>query len=332
MPKTTGRPPKAKKTESDVIYHIVDFHNRYPGEDVTFQTTLKIHTHQEMRTVSVHLPPGVQLVDATLPDGERVKSSAARDSAEGAIVDWILDSGLNPGDSLSFTTLGKVLPMEYELPRRSRAVLRDGQGYEICSETVEMMVRSQSQLIKYLPEIYHDSDFLGRFLMLFESFLSPISLQIAQSDHYFDPNLAPEGFLPWLASWIGVTWDDSLPVSRRRLLLNSALELYQKRGTQAALHDYLKIYSGGEVEIREHRAQNFALGSGFQLGSSIALGKTNQPHTFNVKLWVKKPDLLERFGKEQANVEELFRKKIETIIDAQKPAHTAFGLEVNIVE
>ena len=91
-------------------------------------------------------------------------------------------------------------------------------------------------------------------------FLAPLESQVAQSDGYYDPDLTPEGFLPWLATWIGVAWDDSLPVARQRRLLGEALRLYQKRGTRAALEEYLRIYSGGEVEIVEHRAQNFSLG------------------------------------------------------------------------
>ncbi len=321
----------AKTPAADRIYHVADFGNRYPGEEVIFHTTLKVATRQAGRTLSVSLPAGTELAGYTLPDGVAILSSAVRDKEGGPVVDWALGDALAVGDELSFFTRATVLPLEQEIVRRSQAILCDAQGYELSSETVELQVRAQSRLLRYLPEIYQESEFLGRFLMLFESFLAPIERQVAQSDGYYDPGLAPERFLPWLASWIGMAWDDSLPVSRQRRLLNAALELYQKRGTRAALQQYLEIYTGGEVEIREHRAQNFSLGAGFQLGATIALGRTNFPHTFNVRLKVARPLLDQRFGEEQVNAEALFRKKIEAIIEAQKPAHTAFGLDMQIV-
>jgi phage tail-like protein len=332
MAKPTASPVNPRSATIDQVFHVADFLNRYPGEEVVFQTTLKVATRQAGRTLTVQLPVGTGLAGYTLPDGQMIRSSAVRDLEEGPAVDWTLGDDLAPGGVLSFITRASVLPLEQELPRRSQAVLRDSQGYPLCSESVELNVRSQSRLLSYLPEIYHDSEFLGRFLMLFESFLNPVERQIAQSEGYYDPDLAPESFLPWLASWIGVAWDDSLPVSRQRRLLSSALELYQRRGTQAALREYLEIYSGGEVEIGEHRAQNFSLGKEFHLGATIALGKTNFPHTFSVRLKVGRAALAERFGKSQVNAEALFRKKIEAIIEAQKPAHTAFGLELQVFE
>ncbi len=332
MANPTARPERPSTPAAGQVFHVADFCNRYPGEEVIFHTTLKVGAHPAGRTLTVQLPVGTSLAGYTLPDGKAILSSAVRDLEDGPAVDWALGDGLAPGSELNLITQATVLPLEQEIPRRSQAVLRDVQGYVLGSETVEINVRPQSQLLRYLPEIYHENEFLGRFLMLFESFLAPLERQVAQSDGYYDPDLAPESFLPWLASWIGVAWDGSLPVSRQRRLLSAALELYQRRGTQAALRDYLEIYSGGEVEIREHRAQNFCLGESFRLGATIALGKTNFPHTFSVRLKVPRPALADRFGKDQANSEALFRQKIEAIIEAQKPAHTAFGLELQVVD
>ncbi len=329
----TAAPRDLVPTSADgQVFHVADFCNRYPGEEVIFHTTLKAGACQAGRTLTVQLPLGTALAGYTLPDGKAILSSAVRDLEGGLAVDWALGEDLAPGSERALVTRAVVLPLDEELPRRSQATLRDAQGWVLATETVEIRVRSQSQLLRYLPEIYHANEFLGRFLMLFESFLAPLERQVAQSDAYYDPGLAPEGFLPWLASWIGVARDDSLPVSRRRRLLNSALELYQRRGTQAALREYLEIYSGGEVEIREYRAQNFSLGKEFRLGATIALGRTNFPHTFSVRVRVPRPALAERFGPDQVNAEPLLRKKIEAIIEAQKPAHTAFGLELQVTD
>ncbi len=318
MAELAARTELSKKgPAADQVFHVADFYNRYPGEEVVFTTTLKIATRQAGRVLTVQLPEGLELGAYTLPDEALIPSGGVRDLEEGPAVDWVLAGDLAPGSELTFVTHARVLPLDPEIPRRTQAILRDRQGYALASETAQVTVRSQSRLLRYLPEIYHESKFLGRFLMLFESFLAPLEGQVAQSDAYYDPGLAPEGFLPWLATWIGVAWDDSLPVDRQRRLLGEALGLYQKRGTRAALEEYLRIYSGGEVEIIEHRAQNFSLGKEARLGSTIALGRTNFPHTFQVSLKVSHALLDQRFGAGQVNAETLFRKKIEAIIEAQ---------------
>ena len=332
MAELAARTAHSKKIPaSDQVYHVADFYNRYPGEEVVFYTTLKIATRQPGRVLTVMLPEGLELGGYTLPGEEAVPSGGVRDLEEGSAVDWTLADDLAPGSELTLVTHARVLALEQPVSQRSQAVLRDQQGYELASETAQVTVRAQSRLLRYLPEIYHESSFLGRLLMLFESFLAPLEDQVSQSDGYYDPDLTPEGFLPWLATWIGVAWDDSLPVARQRKLLGEALGLYQKRGTRAALEEYLRIYSGGEVEIVEYRAQNFSLGKEARLGSTIALGKANFPHTFQVSLKVPRALLDQRFGASQVNAEVLFRKKIEAIIEAQKPAHTAFGLNLTIV-
>jgi hypothetical protein len=74
----------------------------------------------------------------------------------------------------------------------------------------------------------------------------------------------------------------------------------------------------------EHGAHNFRLGPGAHLGPTIALGTTNQPHTFTVTLAL--PPLEAAADAEAARREQERRRIIESIIAAEKPAHTAFNL------
>ena len=68
-----------------------------------------------------------------------------------------------------------------------------------------------------------DDDFLGRFLLIFESILGPIE-RIADSGHfYFDTRLAPPDMLPWLAQWVGLVLDERWPEDRRRQLIRAAV-------------------------------------------------------------------------------------------------------------
>ncbi|HEY4720700.1 MAG TPA: FHA domain-containing protein, partial [Anaerolineae bacterium] len=66
------------------------------------------------------------------------------------------------------------------------------------------MPTDQSSYLKYMPTVYGTSGFIGRFLMIFESILTPVDRQIGNLPYYFDPRMAPPDFLPWLAGWLGL--------------------------------------------------------------------------------------------------------------------------------
>lgn len=155
-----------------------------------------------------------------------------------------------------------------------------------------------------LPPIYHGDAFLRRFLLIFKSILDPLDRQIGQLSHYFDPRLAPEQLLPWLAAWVDLTLDEKWPLERRRELVGAASTLYRWRGTRRGLSDYLRIYTGVTPQIvepgQERREQGVA-----------AL----PPHTFRVVLEVPDPEALDR-------------ALVERIIEVEKPAHTAYTLEI----
>jgi len=61
----------------------------------------------------------------------------------------------------------------------------------------------RSTYLDYLPGIYHDSDFLGRFLLIFEHILSPIDRTIENIPDYFDPETRTAGCGDVAGSWLG---------------------------------------------------------------------------------------------------------------------------------
>ena len=129
-----------------------------------------------------------------------------------------------------------------------------------------------SRYLDYLPAIYRDDDFMGRFLLIFESVLGPIESTVGNLPLYFDPRLAPEAVLPWLASWVGIALDPALPVARRRELVARAAELYRWRGTRRGLSEYLRICTGVVPEISEHIA-GMRLDPETKLGDGTRLGR-----------------------------------------------------------
>ncbi len=92
-----------------------------------------------------------------------------------------------------------------------------------------------SYLEHHLPAVYreetHSAGFLDRYLANAEGILSHLEDRIARAEARFDSRTADGEFLPWLAGWLGVVFDDHWGASRRRLLLDHAELLYRWRGT-----------------------------------------------------------------------------------------------------
>ena len=153
-------------------------------------------------------------------------------------------------------------------------------------------IRSR-RLLSYLPSIYH-TEFMSRFLGIFETMLTPIEWNIDNFDLFLDPGTAPADFLTWLAEWFDITFDPSWTEAQQRQLLREAHLIYARRGTRWALSRVLEIYTGHRPEI---------------VDDDDAL----EPYTFSITLPVQ--------------AAQLGRDLIEHLIDAHKPTHTMYTLE-----
>ena len=164
------------------------------------------------------------------------------------------------------------------------------------------MDRIQSSYLQYMPAIYQKEEFLGRFLMIFEDILSPANRILDNIDLYFDPMMAPESYLPWLASWIDLVLDENWPVQKQRQLIKAGVELYRWRGTRRGLREYLRIYTGVEPEIVEHfDAQD------------------GGPHRFTVVIRVPDPEAIDE-------------RLVRQVINAEKPAHTTYDVRIQRID
>lgn len=156
------------------------------------------------------------------------------------------------------------------------------------------MPRDRSRWLQYLPYVYSEHPFLGRYLLLFEDLFGPLDQVIGHFDLYLDPRTAPETFLSTLAEWLGLVLDDRWPAERRRAILRSAVELYDYRGTKVGMTRLLEASTGCEVEIEEQAAG---------------------PHSFRVTIH-QEPD------------REIDEGMVRNLIDTNKPAHTVYSLEI----
>jgi phage tail-like protein len=165
-----------------------------------------------------------------------------------------------------------------------------------------------SKYLQLLPGIFQDqrpqakhehsdqdrTDFLNRYLLIFETIWEPLETRQDHIDAYFDPRMAPARFLPWLASWFDMELSPHWPEPSRRELIAHAAFLDQHRGTRIGLRDALRHAFNCQAEITDD---------------------PKQPFVFRVRL-AENPD------------EPINRSLLEQVIHQYKPAHAGYVLEI----
>jgi phage tail-like protein len=326
LPAVTG-PAAEREPGAARIDHVADHHLRYPGEVVTFYTRLTANEALSDLTIRISIPESLEPGDYRMPIERADSPPRVQVDSYGHYLVWTLAGDVTPGTRYEYQVEARLLPVARDLVLESEAVLSNSAFEILARESTAIDVRARGRYLQYLPELYERDEMMGRFLMLFESFWAPIVSQIEVVDCYLEPRTAPSRFLPWLASWLGLELDDRLAQDRQRELIRWAFWLYRRRGTRQALKKYLEIYTGGDVQIVEHRATDFRLGPESRLGFGIAMGTGNRPHSFSVSLRV--PPLQSEDGDRRETGR---RRMIEAIIEAEKPAHTDYTLHMEIVE
>lgn len=154
-----------------------------------------------------------------------------------------------------------------------------------------------SRYIHDLPVIFHDDgngNFLGRFLLIFESIWEPLEQRQDNIAMYFNPRTCPPRFLPWLAGWLGLTINPHWPEWRTRELLTTAMDLYRWRGTRQGLVEMLEVCLGMPVEVLD----------------------TAQPFVVRIRVEVPADSSVDT-------------EMIEDLIRTHKPAHIGYILELS---
>ncbi len=121
----------------------------------------------------------------------------------------------------------------------------------------------KNKIANLLPEIFRrtlprnweqrQDSVLGAMLAVMETLQEPAENAITYLDHYFDPQLAPDHFLPFLAHWVDLSdlipeeapreySTDTLLLLRR--LIAAAVPLARMRGTKVGLERFLEAAIG----------------------------------------------------------------------------------------
>ncbi len=199
----------------------------------------------------------------------------------------------------------------------SRDRPRSAGGRAVRSGTTAPASLPPSTYLDYLPAPYQGDEFMGRFLLIFESILGPIERMIDQLAYYFDPALTPVELLPWLASWVGVELDERWPEAAQRALVAAAAGLFRWRGTRRALREHLQLYTQSRPLIVEN-CDGLRLGPDAALGVNTRLGRPREGHIF-VTVPVAEPSAVAE-------------PVVRSLIEAELPAHVQYTLRLHVVQ
>ena len=189
------------------------------------------------------------------------------------------------------------------------------------------MSGNSSDYLKYLPAALQADEHIDRFLLAFEQVLTGRNLTpeknpgtidrsssnapgleaIVESIHtYFNPDLTPDEFLPWLANWVGLSLREDWSTNTKRRFIKEIVPLYQLRGTKEGLERVLSLYLNS-VGLPE---------------KVIVYDEEFFPDDyFQVELTLPKMEVSRYW--QQVRI-------AKAIIDREKPAHTYYGLKIQV--
>lgn len=187
-----------------------------------------------------------------------------------------------------------------------------------------LYIRPRSLYLNFLPEIYREVDFIGRFLKIFEQTFEPTVQALDALWAYLDPLMTSEAMLPFLAHWVGWPLNPALSLNRQRYLIRQAMEIYRWRGTRRGLRFYLHLFTDlpldedlpeddKHISIREVFSQGLVVGN-TRLNRDSFIGG-GQPYHFIVVL---RPD----------HANQIDEQLIHQIIQQEKPAFCTYELYI----
>ena len=194
-------------------------------------------------------------------------------------------------------------------------VVSGRRGQELASTAINLPMRGLVEglatphpLAERLPSVLQEDDFCCRMVAALDEVLAPIFNTLDCFDSYLNPTLAPDDFVDWLASWVGLDIDETWSVERRRRLILEAVALYRVRGTARGLADHIALYAGVQPEVQDSG------GCAWSQSANGALPGSPEPRLM-VRLHVE----------DESSVR---RSTVSRIVDAARPAHVPYQLEI----
>jgi phage tail-like protein len=112
--------------------------------------------------------------------------------------------------------------------------------------------RSPQWMLEQLPVGMLDSEFVVRFVSIFQELATSLLQDADNVDNVVDLSVAPDTMVRWLGSWIASgSIDPSLPHELQRRIVKSAAHTLTWRGTTRGLQLFLELTSGGAADVRD---------------------------------------------------------------------------------
>jgi phage tail-like protein len=196
-------------------------------------------------------------------------------------------------------------------------------GAFLTVDTPVKLSVNRSSWARYLPSIYQNPAFdgahlVGGILWIVQSIFASIERKLDHVEDLFDPAATPEAFLPWLSSWLALGTDIGWDERKRRSVIRDAARLYNARGSERALIEWIRHFAELDVEVEENAwpFEGFRIGESSQIGvGSMVVLRPNRAHSFVVRVPLTEADVTEE------TLGRLYR-----IINEEKPAHTVYCL------
>jgi phage tail-like protein len=169
-------------------------------------------------------------------------------------------------------------------------------------------LHSPHPLAERLPAVLQEDAVIRAFMAGLDELVAPVLATLDCLHAYVDPALTPDDFLTWLGGWVATEPDETCPSERRRVLVQRAVSLYQRRGTARGIMEHIELYAGGTVEIAETGGVAWSQQHGTSLpGEPVP--------RLAVRLTVDDPSAVSDAA-------------VERLVEACKPAHVVHRVEV----
>lgn len=118
------------------------------------------------------------------------------------------------------------------------------------------MAFGRNWLVEQLPRTMAEDRFIRQFVALTEELSTGVRQEIEDVPSFLDVSLAPEPFVRWLGSWLGLAAepvdDDPHARDRRlRLLVQEVGSLFVRRGTRSGLEGMLTALTGQAAYVED---------------------------------------------------------------------------------
>jgi phage tail-like protein len=172
---------------------------------------------------------------------------------------------------------------------------------------IDITLNSYS-LINYLPLLYHDKNFLKRYLFGVQSSILEINAQIFNIDKVFKAERS--AYIDWISSWFSITYGNLTNEEGKRKIVANAVVLYKSRGTKKYFIQLIKALINIDIIIDDNR---------YSLSNR---GKSTQKQrAFTV--------LIEKRLSENKEEELRMYSIIQNIFEKEKPVNTVMDIIYN---